>query len=230
MEVLPHPHDARFTCLTGAFPRDEGYWDRAVEISKSQLLAVVFSGNQHYYNFLFVERLRVDFALSARPDLPVDETAVAVPELMVRALIDTSLSLLRTLLERIRSAGGPGAIVLGTPPPKSDADMHALREKMYAVTGFCNYAQRAGGDLATAALTSATFHLKFWLLLQARMHALADEFGMPFCGAPCESQREDGFLRPGLWNDVTHANESYGQLMLARLARQVWPGSGVAEL
>lgn len=218
MEVVPHPEDARFASL-GSGPRDDRYWDDVVRLASRHHIGIVWGGNQHYSEFLFAPTPRFDVALSTRPDLPVDDTAVLVPELAIRAWGTPSLAGLEALLPRVRAAGGPGAVVLGTPPPKNASER--LRQELCAQPEFLALARNAGVDAFNVSLTSPLLLLKLWLVIQDMMRAIAQSFGVPFCPSPKAAATPDGFLREEFWADVTHANRAYGALMLRDVAGQL---------
>jgi hypothetical protein len=218
-ELVAHPDDARLACAAGVSPRDERYWEDLARLSVTHAVGIVWRGNQHYANCMFAPTPPFDLAIAARPDLPVDDTAVAVPELTMRAWIAPSLTGLADLLTRIEAAGGPAPAVLGTPPPKNTED--GIREKRSTEPFFVDLAKSAGVDLFTVPLSPPVLHLKLWLLIQDMTGALAESFGVPFCPSPPDARTAQGFLREDLWHDVTHANRAYGRLMLRDVARQL---------
>lgn len=213
------PRDSRFDCLIASMRRGAPYWDAAVDLAASRPIAICWNGNQHYVGFMFAPRPQLDFALAARPDLPVNEASIIVPELAVREWLASSFGELESLLARIAAAGGPPGVLLGTPPPKGNTE--AIRGLLSREPVFAILAERMGENLSTAELSPPILLLKLWLLLQEMMRALADRFGMRFCPSPGDASNAEGYLRDDLWADATHANGDYGPLMLRDLALQL---------
>jgi hypothetical protein len=215
--IVPHPDDERFVCLAGPEERDPQYFNEVVALSKVHPIALAWRGNQHYASFMFATTPAFDFALASRPDLPVDEAVVLVPELALRAYFEPSLDHLAGLLKEMREVAGPGVIVVGTPPPRGN--LQRLRQALVREPFFVNITAALGCDVSTIALAPELLHLKMWLVMQDMMRTLAETHGMPFCPCPADALTPKGFLREDLWaDDMTHANCAYGALMLRDLA------------
>lgn len=195
--------------LTGAFPRDEAYWSRVVELSQAATVAICWNGNQHLAGLLIAPAF--DFPLRSRPDLPVVPVRL-VPELAVRELLGQSIAAFARLLTSVTDAAGRPPIVLGTPPPKSDAEW--VRARLASEVHFVQLAEQAGVGLETIELSPPQIWLKSWIVVQELLREVADACSLRFCPSPAEAQTADGFLRREYWSDdVTHANEAYGLLM-----------------
>jgi hypothetical protein len=211
--------DCRFAALTGAFPRTDDYWSQLVALSAERTIAICWNGNQHLAAFL-VTTPPFDFALRARPDLPVDPTARVLPELLVRELLGQSIVTFARLLSSIAEAGGHPPVVVGTPPPKGD--LAWVRKRLATEIHFVRMAEQAGSSIETVELSSPLVWLKSWIVIQQLLREVADAFALRFCGAPEEARTPDGYLREEYWSsDVTHANDAYGALMRRQLARLI---------
>jgi hypothetical protein len=215
--IVPIPGDERFLGLAAQRARDEHYWKEMVALSKTHTIALVWRGNQHYAEFMFATEPAFDFAVASRPDLPVDDTLVLVPELSIREYLTTWLTELTQLLEEMRAAAGPGVILLGTPPPRYG--LEELRRRMAGEEWYVKTANALGTDISTIALTPEPLHLKMWQVSQDMLRALAEAHGLSFCPHPADSMTPEGFLREEFWgNDATHANRAYGDLVRRDLA------------
>jgi hypothetical protein len=207
----------RVEVLTGAWPRTLTYWNGAIAASTILPVAVVWRGNQHNVDFLFAPTPMIDLVLEKYPQLPVDSRQHIVPELAIRELYKPSLVGLDWVLARMQKTRGPGAFVVGTPPPKQDSE--ALRSAVFTETHFARRFTRVGVCNAEVQLSPPLLRLKLWLLLQQMMSEHAQAFGAHFCSSPPEAQTAEGFLHEDFWaTDVTHANRAYGPLMLQTIA------------
>ena len=188
-------------------PLDDAYWEFVHSATSTQLIAVMWNGNQHHASFLI------------QPDPPIriwDEAAGAevgtgllVPQAMLHALWEPSFTQLRMALELL--APDRRVVVLGTPPPKRGSVAQAnLEQEVW----FSQVASERGLRIADLVLTDDRVLLAMWSMLQERLCELAQEHGVPFIPCPPEVRDEDGFLLPDYSaHDVTHANAAYGHLI-----------------
>lgn len=209
--------DAHFEGFTG--PRTPAYWDELVALSARRTIALSWGGSHHTKMFLILQGPRFDFALKARPDLPVDSASKLIPELAIREALGMHLMPLVDLLSRISKVCGTPPIVLGTPPPRDDHER--IRAKLGSEGFLKTKSEELGVDLETVELVTPLVWLKSWLVLQQMMCEIADASSCPFCASPPEAQTPDGFLREEFREDITHANEAYGVLMRRDILRLV---------
>ncbi|WP_256099685.1 glycosyltransferase family 2 protein [Mycobacterium gordonae] len=204
----------------GGHPKNLGYWDVAVELSKTFRTALCWHGNGHWTEFLFLEK-RFDFTLASRPELVVDHEVELVSELQVREVFQPYLTdlLENDVLTRMLDAGGPTPIVLGTPPPKGDEE--AILRGLRSDSAITEQASKLGLDLEQS-LAPAHLRLKLWFLLQQMMSESAERLGVEFWPVSASAMTKEGYLRPEYWAaDVTHANAAYGALMLDDYERRL---------
>ena len=124
------------------------------------------------------------------------------------------------LLAAIRKEEPRKLCVLGTPPPKKDSE--ALRRKLEREPFFLDWAAAIGQDVATIKITEPLVRLKLWHLLQDMFRAEAQKVGAVFVPVPAETLDDEGYLKPEYSaDDVTHANEAYGALMLKKAIEEL---------
>jgi hypothetical protein len=215
--VVPHPDDERFVGLKGPCPPDAQYWTELVKLSKAHPIALSFRGNQHLADFMFASTPAFDFAVASRPDLPVDDTAVLVPELMLREFFAPSLTELAQVLAEMRATGGPGVIVLEAPPARDH--LEEQRWQLFTYPYFVQTATALGSDLSTIALAPALLLSKVRQVIQDMVRTIAEAHGATFLPFPAETLTPTGFLRDDLCEpDMGHATRAYGAMVLRDLA------------
>jgi hypothetical protein len=206
--------------FTGKWPRENVYWNELAKVVPGKTIALSWQGNQHLSRFMFSPNPRIDFVLSTNPDLPLDEEATIVPELMLRELFRPSMEQLEKTLKRLDGAGAARILVLGTPPPKDDDSF--CRQRLGKERTFAARAGKLGVDLASIELSPAILRYKYWALLQNMMRETAGRACKEFIPIPLAAQAPAGFLRRELWaDDITHANRDYGKLVLKDLEELV---------
>ena len=67
-------------------------------------------------------------------------------------------------------------------------------------------------------MTSDSLRLRLWEVVTEMLKKRAAEFGVSFLEAPKASRDNAGMLLQEFWGDVTHANSSYGHLLIQELA------------
>jgi hypothetical protein len=212
-EMNPIDESRGFWRIGGHYNND-GYWDAAVELAKTFRMAICWQGNQHWTNFMFLER-PFDFALASHPEMVVDRSVELVSERQVREHFQPHMSyhLENDVLTRMLATGGQRPVVLGTPPPKGDEE--AIRRAMQSESFFATLASDLGLDPDKVPLAPPYFRLKLWFLVQQMMRETADRLEVEFWPVSASTMTEEGYLRPEYWGmDVTHANAAYGALML----------------
>lgn len=209
-QLIDLPGDSRFQGFVSDWPRPDSYLDDLANVAEGRIVAISWTGNQHLSAFLIVEPPVFDFALKARPDLPV-EASLVVPELAVREVLGSSVVPLVYGLDRIIGRGGK-PILLGTPPPAGDVAW--IRSRLSLDPGFLKRIRDLGAEAGTIELPPPLLWLKSWLLLQQMLQEIADDFRIPFCPSPKEAETSEGFRRADYSaRDLTHGNQAYGALV-----------------
>lgn len=201
--------------------RSDEYWDALVNLSANRGVLIVFSGNQHYADFLLAAESPFDFMDDKDSDLQPD--AVVVPRRLIRAYFEPTVFQLRSVLGRLQTSGCRCVGVLGTPPPK--ADVVKFTDLIRRATFFTRFAQRRGINLHTVNMTPAAILLKMWRVIQDLMEEAARDCGAVFIPVPSEAMDSSGFLDRKFYGytegDITHANAQYGRLMLEHALRHL---------
>ena len=207
------------SALTGAWPRDDAYWDKLTLLAKNRTVFLFWKGNQHIKNFLFEWKPPFDLVLTGESSRALQPDALLIPEEMIRTFYLPSIKLLGPLLHKLRQAAGPMPVVCGTPAPKADDD--AIRRVLRRERDLMTVLESQKEDVHSARLTAAVIRYKLWRVLQDVMKDVAENADVAFFPVPSQTLTVDGFLRPEYWaDDVTHANKSYGRVVVQALSQQ----------
>lgn len=206
--------------LVGPWPRQfDDYWNSAQEHAAGRVVAVFWGGNAHLAHFLFAPNPLFDFVPSSHPDLPLNEDVDIVPEELVRTFLRPAVDQLEQRVRLLKSVATE-VLVPGTPAPKEDDAF--IRMRLGKEPYFIRAAERLGVDVATVPLSPALLRYKLWLVLQDLLREMALTTSAKFVPVPAETQTPDGFLHPSCWlNDITHANLTFGSLLLRALCEFV---------
>jgi len=214
--VVDIPGFPSFQGLTGVWPRDQAYHDRLKEEAVGRKMIFVWRGNQHLAHYLFATRPYFDFFLSSRPDLPVMNNACLVPETAVRSRFAPINERLRWIVTAL-AAQGSEPVICGTPPPSGDNE--AVRRRIETGGRTEAVFQRVASEFGSESmqLSPPMLRLKLWLLMQAMMEEVAAECGVPYVAVPKSVTTEEGYLREEFCEDSSHANATYGYIVLKNL-------------
>lgn len=195
----------------------DDYWPSLAR-QTGRTTAVIWAGNQHNVGLLLsTEPLTV---FSPHATAPPALHGPVVPYRMVMALWEPSLEGLRDFLG---SHPDPGSVVVvGTPPPKPDAQVRAgIAVEPY----FVEMLAAAGFTPQDAPVTDPATRVATWDALQDAMREIATAAGAGWLGVPDAARTGEGCLRPEFCApDATHANTDYGLLMWAHLLDHVGEG------
>jgi len=111
-------------------------------------------------------------------------------------------------LSRLKNATKAQVWHLAATPPKSDEN-HILKRHE---TDF------AAKDITSHGVSDPFLRLQVWHLQLDVTESLCNKLGIKFMPFPKEAQDADGFLAVDYYaDDATHANEAFGELMLAKI-------------
>lgn len=202
-----------FDAVTGSLVRNSAYWHFFTRVAAGRTALILWQGNQHNATYLFAPSPPFDFFVAERPDLPISENMEIVPETAVAASFEPSFANLHPLLEKLK-ATGCRPVLCGTPPPKGDNEL--LRRLLPEENHFIRLAEQMGVELQDVPLSSPLLRLKMWMVLQRMTAEVGKSHEVPFIAVPERVRTETGFLRQEYWaRDATHANEAYGEVVLA---------------
>jgi hypothetical protein len=181
----------------------------------------MYQGSQHSADFL----LTPDPPFRTYdPDSPQSEQFAGagrwVPQETLREYWAPSFFVLTDLLERLR--GLARVLVLGTPPPNSEAYVRRVLQDEPEGSHFKRLAQQLGVDLSVCGISPDYVRLGMWRILQDMLHERAQTGGAIFVPVPAAAIGSDGLLLPEYRkDDATHANTGFGALMWAEVARHL---------
>ena len=200
--------------------RGQSYWEALAFHSKDRIAVLVVMGNTHFGNFLIAQPPLFDFIDPSDPQHSIYPNARLVPRRLVKALPLFQPTRLREIIEKLKRGGCGGIVICGTPPVRPDYDdVRDLRTSEF----FRKVAARMGTDIETCAFTPAPIMKRLWGVLQEILEDTAKETGAKFLSSPKGASDKDGYLlsdyrRPA---SFTHANDSYGRLMLKNISDAV---------
>ena len=214
---IPNPGGQVFGAV-GTWPRNpDEYWTLVCNHCADKAVALMIGGNTHLSWFLLLPNQMFDFVVSDMPDLPLDETLDVVPEATIRAYFRPVYARARPMI-RTLPATASRVLIAGTPPPKED-DFFLLKQ-INQEPYFLREAERLGMSAEQIKFSPPLLRLKLWLTLQGVIRDFANELGAVYVPVPAIAQTEAGFLKEEYYeNDVTHANNAFGKLMIAALLK-----------
>jgi hypothetical protein len=164
-------------------------------------------GNAHNFLGLFEHPQPFDFVLPNRPDLPLDLEAELVPCDFFAEVMRQNLQFDFTILAAARNDIAGALWHLESPPPVGDSEY--CQNNLPPVFLTDHY---RGMKVASRA-----FRYKLWRLHSDMVREECERLGIGFVACPPASMDPHGCLRPELYADPLHGNDSYGQLVLQQV-------------
>jgi hypothetical protein len=158
-------------------------------------------GNSHHAMALLASDRPFDFILSEAPALPLDPRAEYIPEKQVRAALRRRVISHTAQLIAVAGACRGRMFHSQSPPPAPDNDLFRR-------------------DLAARSAREPApwwVRLKMWRLHSSIVAEICAEHGVTFLPIPPGVVDDAGFLRPEFFQNATHANMAYAQLVWAQL-------------
>jgi hypothetical protein len=197
--------------------RTPGYWDILADLARTRSVAVVWNGNQHNADFLFVSGEPLDCIPRGYPDTSVLPRTRLVAEAVIREHFQPSLEALRRLLPKMPAGDGLKRLLVGTPAPLFDNG--EIRRRLSREPVFREKAAAMGYDISQVEITPPTVRRKLWFVIQTMMEEIAEASGWQFVPVAPETMDHRGYLRSDLAaDDVTHANIEFGSIMVRWIA------------
>jgi hypothetical protein len=216
LELIAGPRGDGTLIMAGPFPRDMSYWDALADLGTGADVGIIWHGNEHNVCYFFEAETPFDF-LSPHVH-KMDPSAQIMSRAAIRDRFQQSFNDLDLVLKRLATGGVNRIALIGTPPPKGDNE--ALRAFAQTETYFVEAAAQLGQSVETRAITDPYVRLKLWYLLQDKLAEEARIRGVMFIPVPKEVQDADGYLKREFWfEDVTHANEAYGNVIYETVVR-----------
>lgn len=118
-------------------------------------------------------------------------------------------------IPKIRDGTKARVLHLMTPPPKESTE--------YMLEKIGLYRKKLASEVGVAA---PEVRLGMWQAERDSLRIVCDQWRIGFLDAPADAMTADGYLRPEYYEDATHANKEYGELVLRQLA--ALPSGGVS--
>ena len=193
--------------------RDSEYWSYTARVSAGKPTLIFWNGNQHNIHFLLDENkpfqiFEIYQEFKAAPVVPISQ---------IRSLFNPTFDELRTNLSLFNRSSN--IYLCGTPAPKSKEFIDTV---IFKNEFFSEKAASLGISKSNIQATSDTLRIAMWKLTQQITQEIAFEFGCKFIPNPESTQDENGLLKNEFWtSDITHANESFGEIVLEEIIRVV---------
>ena len=208
---IPNPDVA--VCYTSDFeqgpPGDQEYWEFVGEISHGKKLAIVWNGNQHTANFLF--QTVPPFTLHGVTESEHD--CIPIPKAMVKEFFKPFFEELNLIMPMMASASSVTLVNGPAPKPLTHIQTCFKNEPFFVMI-----AKSLNIDINSLELTSDSLRLELWRLVSEMLASYSQSLGTHFLDVPMESLDPSGMLLEEYWApDTTHANESYGKLLMEKI-------------
>ncbi|MBV9914484.1 MAG: hypothetical protein JOZ93_18035 [Sinobacteraceae bacterium] len=188
----------------------------AIDNAAPDVTIAAIAGNEHSVLGLTNHPQPFDFVLPQEPELPLARDAEILPSGIVAAwmrqrLAERSFPLMRLIRAQLR-----GPIWALEPPPPQPDEEHI---RSYAEPVFQDLISRRG-------IAPRTFRYKLWRLQSLLLKEFYAASGIGFIPVPDGCQDENGMLAKDYWGkDATHANASFGRLILGVIAGLIASGA-----
>jgi len=189
-------------------PYGDEYWNYVASLSGSQPTAISWNGNQHNIHFLVESGL-----MFKTINFNSNSDFVGIAESQIEKVFEPTFYELELILDRFPNK--KNLCLLGTPPPKSKKFLdQRLNEDEY----FKSLAANAGVLDKKLSASSDELRSYMWLITQNLTKKIAEKIGAKFLSVP-ESAHDNNFIldKKFYTDDLTHANENFGELMLDSL-------------
>jgi hypothetical protein len=188
---------------------DNEYWDFVVEQSKGRNLAISWNGNEHNLHFLIDTRAKFNSL-----NLSLGSKYPFVTLSQIKELFRPTFYELELILSRFPDRSK--ICVLGTPAPKPKDQ---LTDRLQHDEFFLEMGKKIGIQKRDIRASNNELRTFMWKLTQELTEKSAKELGCEFLPVPPESYCSDYLLKEKYSDDdLTHANPSFGLLMLQKIS------------
>lgn len=177
--------------------------------SPADIMISMVGGNQYNVLGMLVHPEPFDFLLEDEGPSLLTPGARVVPLAQLEAAFDHLIGRLGRQVEDF-AAAFPGAIRchFEPPPPKADGDYIRNNAEGYFRTE----------ENLPLQVSPAAFRRRLWVVQSRALARMCARLGLELLTAPPEAIDEQGFLtREAYGPDATHANASYGEMVLRKL-------------
>ena len=184
------------------------------DLDADDVILSMIGGNQHAVFSLVQHSQPFDFFEPGQTD-PIASGCEIIPYRILEDLFAYGLQKGDgKSIEALRKATNAKVVHILPPPPKADnAFIEAHHESLFAKQG-----------IAARGVSRASLRLKFWSLQANILRNLCTQLGVEVMTPPPGTTDEAGFLLPDYYaRDATHANHTYGELLLREVERAYSP-------
>jgi hypothetical protein len=150
-----------------------------------------------------------DFVLQSHPHLPMAEGAEVLPFGAVKRAMAASLEEYLQIMRLVRAQARGRMFHLEPPPPLEDGDRVLIDVPWMFFQGL------------TREVAPAGLRYKCWRLHSELIQEFCREQKILMLPVPSEAVGEGGYLNPAYYLDSTHANTSYGALVVAQIKQAI---------
>jgi hypothetical protein len=189
---------------------DDDYWNFVVELAKKSRTAISWNGNQHNLHFLIDTKLKFNtvgyFSDKRSPVVPINR---------IRNTFNPTFYELGSYLSRFSDPSN--ILLLGTPSPMAKTFLDKRIADDYY---FGELAVSMGIPRDKISASSDELRVFMWKITQELTEEVSLEFGCKYIPVPKSAYDANSILNPEFYaGDLTHANESFGTLMLNEISR-----------
>lgn len=165
-------------------------------------------GNEHNVLSMRQTTPRFDFISSDEPDGPLDAKAEIVPEAAIRETLRSYMMENSQVLRALRAASRLPMALIEPPPPLPRAHVLAYPKEFFR------------SQFDQQGMSSDNLRRKVWRVETQMLQAVCGEIGVAYVATAPDLFGPDGLLKAeACGQDASHANEAYGEIMIAAAAR-----------
>jgi len=188
------------------------YWKFVVANTKEKVVTIFWNGNQHNIHFL----LETKESFNIFQIYQQDEYSPVISQERLTQLFKPTFDELRKVIELFPNPNNLKFVQ--TPAPKSKK---FIDSKISSDDFFLNLAKQNNFDPAKIESTTDKLRVSLWEFNNQILGNLASEYAIDVIAVPSESRNEIGLLKEKFYTeDLTHANELYGELVLNQLVQE----------
>ena len=189
----------------------------AIRDGAPRFILTSIGGNEHNVLSIAQRDGRFDFILGENPELALDRQAKAIPEAAIRETLRDWMADKTDILRALRAATDVPIVQIEPPPPLPRKHVLAYPKEFFRSL------------LDQRNLSPDLLRYKMWRVQSGILRDLCGDLGVMYVETPPDMIDGAGMLAAKAWGkDATHANDHYGEAMVASALRRVLdiPGRG----
>lgn len=202
-------------------PQDDAYWEYVSQLSKTQKTFIFWNGNQHNIHFLIESGLEFNaFGLKSRDS----EIAIAISR--IKELFNPTFEELKKALNLFTVK--KNLFLAGTPAPKSKLFLDKRLSNIGTEPFFENIGNELGISPRNLRASDDGLRIFMWEITQKMLAETSAEFNIGYFPTPLSTIQNAGILKENFYTeDLTHANEAYGEHILNEILKFEGAGHGI---